>query len=227
MKNKLLNIVLIVIFVFFFIHFLKDITQDVLKIKTPLDYFGNVNEDLSLFSSFIKSILNGMGYLSFFGEIFLIIAIPIHIFRKKKDYLLKSIWIITALIIVYFLVATFLDPRINIYLNKKFSNTFSIYIIEGQIYHLLQAKTPVEWTKGLMYYKNKSELEGADGMIFIFPVKMVQSFWNKNTYVDLDIYWMDGDKIVGKSYLPSVLKSKKIVVVNSGKKVDRVVELIN
>lgn len=112
-------------------------------------------------------------------------------------------------------------------LNKRRSpNLLATYIIDGHIYHLLEAKNPIEWTKGLMFYKSKDELKGADGMIFIFPTKMVQSFWNKNTYLDLDLYWMDGEKVVGKSYLPSILKTKETMIVNSKKEVNRVVEII-
>lgn len=112
-------------------------------------------------------------------------------------------------------------------LNKnKSSSSFYTQIIDGKIYHLLQSKTPAEWTKGLMYYKNKSELKGADGMIFIFPTKIVQSFWNENTYLDLDLYWMDGETVVGKSYLPSILRTKKPFTVNSPGEVDRVAEIV-
>lgn len=111
------------------------------------------------------------------------------------------------------------------YKNKS-SNTFLRYIIEGQMYHLLVAKNPVQWTKGLMYYKSKEELKGADGMIFIFPAKMIQSFWNENTYLDLDLYWMDGETVVGKSYLPSIIKTKNSLTVSSPKEVDRVVEIV-
>jgi len=44
--------------------------------------------------------------------------------------------------------------------------------------------------------------------------------------MNFDLYWMNGDKVVGKSYLPSILKSKKIVVVKSTREADRVVEII-
>jgi uncharacterized membrane protein (UPF0127 family) len=112
-------------------------------------------------------------------------------------------------------------------LNKlKPSSTFYTQIIDGKIYHLLQARTPSEWAKGLMYYKDKDELKGADGMIFIFPVKTAQMFWNKNTYLDLDLYWLDGEMVVGKSYLPSILRTKQPYIVKSPSEVDRVVELI-
>jgi uncharacterized membrane protein (UPF0127 family) len=63
-------------------------------------------------------------------------------------------------------------------------------------------------------------------MIFIFPSKQIQNFWNKNTYLDLNLYWMDDEKVVGKSVLPSILKSKETITVNSGKEVNRVVEII-
>ena len=74
-----------------------------------------------------------------------------------------------------------------------------------------------------MFYKKPVDF---DGMIFIFPDKQIRNFWNKNTYLDLDIYWSKDNKIVGKSFLLSILKSKTIVTVNSKEKVDRVVELI-
>jgi uncharacterized membrane protein (UPF0127 family) len=90
----------------------------------------------------------------------------------------------------------------------------------------MTAKTTTEWTKGLMDYKNKGELKGADGMIFMFPKKEYKQFWNQNTYLDLKVYWMDGERVVGKSDLPSITKSKDVVVVYSPEKVDRVVEIV-
>ncbi|MEK7495599.1 MAG: DUF192 domain-containing protein [Patescibacteria group bacterium] len=100
------------------------------------------------------------------------------------------------------------------------------YELNGRVYKLLTARNESEWQKGLMFIKSKKELKGADGMIFIFPDKQARSFWNKNTYLDLDLYWMDGDKVVNKSYLPSILKSKDTVVVKSSGEVNRVVEII-
>lgn len=88
---------------------------------------------------------------------------------------------------------------------------------------LLVADERGEWEKGLMYVK---KLKTANGVIFIFPDKQIRSFWNKNTLVDLDIYWISDGKVVGKSFLPSIEKSKETVVVNSPEKVNRVIELI-
>ncbi len=77
-----------------------------------------------------------------------------------------------------------------------------------------------------MFYKSKKELKGADGMIFIFSNKELRSFWNKNTYLDLDIYWLDDNRVVGNSFLPSIFKSKEVIVVESKAKVNKVVELV-
>ncbi len=115
------------------------------------------------------------------------------------------------------------------FLNKKIDNkndykNFSIinYQLQTTNYKLLVADTPEKWQKGLMYYR---KLEGVDGMIFLFPDKDYRSFWNKNTYMDLDLYWLDGDMIVGKDFLPSIEKSKETVLVNSPQEVNKVIEI--
>jgi uncharacterized membrane protein (UPF0127 family) len=98
------------------------------------------------------------------------------------------------------------------------------YNLEGKQYRLLVAKTPEEHQKGLMYFR---KLDNADGMIFLFDDKNYRTFWNKNTLMDLDVYWIDDDKVIGKDYLPSVEKSKNIVTISSPKLANKVIELIN
>lgn len=98
-----------------------------------------------------------------------------------------------------------------------------IFKINNKDYCLLTADNQKEWARGLMFYKKPTNF---DGMIFLFPNKETKSFWNKNTYVDLDIYWMNDDKIVGKSFLPSILNTKEVIFVESTEKVNRVVEII-
>ena len=63
-------------------------------------------------------------------------------------------------------------------------------------------------------------------MIFIFPDKEFRNFWNQNTYLDLDVYWLDDDKVTGKDYLPSILKSKETITISSPKEVNKVVEIV-
>lgn len=100
------------------------------------------------------------------------------------------------------------------------------YKLEGKIYKLLTAKNSSEWQKGLMDYRDKKELKGADGMIFIFPDKDYRTFWNESTYLDLDVYWLIDDEIIGQDYLPSILKTKEPVTIESKKEVNKVIEII-
>ncbi len=77
--------------------------------------------------------------------------------------------------------------------------------------------------KGLMYRKSMDENQG---MLFIFPKEDYQSFWMKNTYISLDIIYVDSNKEIVKIYkntiprsltsLPSEEKSQYVVEVNGG-----------
>lgn len=133
---------------------------------------------------------------------------------KKGFYL--AFLIITVLLIL-FLVK-------NNSQTQQFKDYKSVdYVLENHRYNLLVADTQEKWERGLMFVRGKQSF---DGMIFLFPQKEIKVFWNKNTVSDLDIYWIDGDKVVGKTVLPSIEKSKDIVYVNSGEKVDKVIEII-
>ncbi len=50
------------------------------------------------------------------------------------------------------------------------------------------AQTEAERAEGLMY---RESLEENAGMLFIFPQSSVRSFWMENTYIPLDIAFMD------------------------------------
>jgi uncharacterized membrane protein (UPF0127 family) len=130
----------------------------------------------------------------------------------------------------FLLFLVFLLAGVNLYFNKDQKNeanqhysgfTHMNFTMYGKSYDLLVADTPQKQEKGLMFYRS---LPGVDGMIFLFPDKDIRSFWNKNTYMDLDIYWVDGTNVVGKTELPSV-EEKGVVIVNSDKKVDKVIEI--
>jgi len=99
------------LFIFFLIHFLKDITQDILRVATPLDIFGDVKEDLSSFLPFFKGAFFILGIGSFIGELFLLISIPIVLKRKTFSKLELAVLIVVILILLFFLWAILLDPR--------------------------------------------------------------------------------------------------------------------
>jgi uncharacterized membrane protein (UPF0127 family) len=50
------------------------------------------------------------------------------------------------------------------------------------------AATPEERSEGLMY---RDEVPDGTGMLFVFPDSRVRSFWMANTYVPLDIAYLD------------------------------------
>tara|TARA_Y100001968_G_C19331452_1_gene704520 strand:+ start:513 stop:893 length:381 start_codon:yes stop_codon:yes gene_type:complete len=72
------------------------------------------------------------------------------------------------------------------------------------------ARTPVDRQKGLMF---RESLRPNEGMFFIFPQTEVLSFWMKNTYVPLDIIFInDNMEIVGiiENAEPMTLDSRHV-----------------
>jgi poly-gamma-glutamate synthesis protein (capsule biosynthesis protein) len=106
---------------------------------------------------------------------------------------------------------------------EKMSERLVPYELENKVYLLREAKGEEEWQKGLMFVEKPVDY---DGMIFIFPNKEIRAFWNKNTFLDLEIYWLDDDEIIGKDFLPSILSSKKVKEIISPKPVNKVIEII-
>src|SRR3989339_1117504 len=91
----------------------------------------------------------------------------------------------------------------------------------GKSYRLILADTPDHRQQGLMFVRKPTK--GFDGMVFRFPDTQSRTFWNKNTYVDLKLYWMIHGDVIGTSELPSIEKSNHIVTVDSPSAVDTVV----
>jgi len=78
-----------------------------------------------------------------------------------------------------------------------YSNYESFIINKKKIIHIniiKTAKTPKQHARGLMYVKEKLPVNS--GMLFIYSRKTNSSFWMKNTYIDLDIVFMDENKKV-------------------------------
>ena len=52
------------------------------------------------------------------------------------------------------------------------------------------ARTPAERGQGLMY---RESLAKGKGMLFVFPEAQIRSFWMKNTFIPLDIAYIDAE----------------------------------
>ncbi len=85
------------------------------------------------------------------------------------------------------------------------------------------ADTEYDRQRGLMFRKTMQE---GQGMLFIFPVEEMQSFWMRNTYISLDMIFIDANKKIvtihkntktlsDQSY-PSTAPSKYVLEVVSG-----------
>lgn len=62
--------------------------------------------------------------------------------------------------------------------------------LAGERFYVELATTPEEQALGLMF---REQLEDDRGMLFIFPVERMRSFWMKNTRIPLDIFYFDSD----------------------------------
>ena len=137
---------------------------------------------------------------------------------------MKKIFFLLLLFVILVIMAI-LIKKTNILSHQNQYKDFRTinYQLSTTNYKLLVADTPEKWERGLMFFR---KLKGVDGMIFLFPDKQPRTFWNKNTFIDLELSWINDDKIVGKSFLPSIEKSKEIVTVNSPSAVNKVIELL-
>lgn len=71
--------------------------------------------------------------------------------------------------------------------------TIPVTLPDGFVVQARVADTPQKREHGLMFVKKLPENEG---MIFIFDDNQELSFWMKNTLIDLDMVFIDSNKIV-------------------------------
>lgn len=112
---KIWRMLLPIIFIFVLIHFIKDITQDILRIKSPLDLFGDIKEDLSFLPKSLQLFFYyGLGGLSFIIEVFLLIYIPKAIKTKQADCTEKFVIAGILYLLIFFTICILLDPRFTL-----------------------------------------------------------------------------------------------------------------
>jgi len=92
------------------------------------------------------------------------------------------------------------EPKVDIFTKAGRQVSFTVEI----------ADTAAKRAMGLQY---RRELAASRGMIFLFPVQAVHSFWMKNTPIPLDMIFIDADlKIVGivEQTVPYSLDSRSV-----------------
>ena len=102
------------------------------------------------------------------------------------------VYIFIFLLLLYFVYGYFTSPNVH-----------KIY---GKI-----AKTSEELRDGLMYRKHK--LDKHEGMLFPFE-KQINSMWMKNTYIPLDIIFLDEKKKIIGYVIDAEPLSEKLLSIN-------------
>ncbi len=133
--------------------------------------------------------------------------------------LTKHRWLVVAAIIMITVVVF----AVTVKNDQKEIGNMTTYRLNGKTLHLLVADRPAEWEKGLMNIRQKTNF---DGILFRFPDKAYRNFWNKNTLLDLNIYWLVDEQVIRKDFLPAITRGG-LVTITSPQPVNRVIEIIN
>jgi len=113
--------------------------------------------------------------------------------KKKRMIRRQAIGLVVIVFVIYFGVQ---------FVNRLYTEASLLRVTfespEGEKtpeFLLEVVATPPERARGLMY---RREMEPDRGMMFVFPSMQIQTFWMKNTFISLDIIFLDRDyKVVG------------------------------
>ena len=145
--------------------------------------------------------------------------------------------IFTGLILYFLFTQFFQDPNANDAEASEIASPEAIMLqdvwadyevvtrtIEGRSVRLLVADSPSKRKQGLMYVRN---LEEYDGMLFTFEVVGIRAFWNQNTFLPLELVWVNNGEVIGRDRLPSIEQSNgEIITIESPGEVTEVIELV-
>lgn len=116
---------------------------------------------------------------------------------KNKITTQKIVIVVLAIAVIgFFIVNNFLknnEPEVEYYtFTKEGELTFtdSLGTLKAKI-DLEIADSEYERQLGLM---NRKEMKENEGMLFIFPMQQLQSFWMRNTLISLDIMFVNDQK---------------------------------
>lgn len=137
--------------------------------------------------------------------------------RKKKVRFFRHLIILTAIIITVII-------GLKLYISwfdsaNKICGRFTSSVGDTPRICFEIADTEGKRAKGLMFRKS-GELPEDQGMLFIYPDEGLRSFWMKNTFIPLDMIFMDSQKTV-----VGIVESASPLT-ESPRKVDRPSQLI-
>ncbi len=149
--------------------------------------------------------------------------------RQKEDQkkLIMRVTVITIIIALlgYLVVSNLMKENREVYTFSK-EGELSLTDSAGKVkvdIDIEIADTDYDRMLGLMYRK---EMEMNQGMLFIFPVTEMQSFWMRNTFLSLDMYFISEDytintihrntKTLSDQSYPSQKPSKYVLEVLAG-----------
>lgn len=142
---------------------------------------------------------------------------------KNKYFITLAFLILTVLLCAYF------------YPNPPSKTDLNILTESDQItYHVEIADTPYLRSKGLMYRKSMPK---NNGMVFIFEKPQIISMWMKNTYIPLDMLFVDKNGIIRHIYenakpfdetiISSVVPVSFVIELNAGQVKEKNIQTLN
>lgn len=100
----------------------------------------------------------------------------------------NKVFLVVIFIFIFLILLSFL------FLIKQPEKKWGRVCFKEYCFDVQLAQSKVEMTKGLMFQKS---LEQNKGMLFLFNKEARHPFWMKNTFVPLDIIWIDkNNKVV-------------------------------
>lgn len=98
-----------------------------------------------------------------------------------------------------------------------------LYTLGGKTYTLLAARTKDEHNLGLSRIRSNHNF---DGMIFYFDPPAQVAFWNKDTFLGLELIWLNSGAIIDRTDLPNMEKAGLVIKTSPGA-VTEVIEIIH
>lgn len=109
LQHNYKKIILTLLGSIFLIHLFKDITQDLLGVKTALDNLGNIEEDISNFPLWLEYLYHWAMINTVIGELILSFLIPKYVFKTinsfEKRLIIGSLIYIPMMFFIAFLLS--------------------------------------------------------------------------------------------------------------------------